>query len=414
MSEVAHRSHWWRRTILSFVSGALSVILLLVVAYFGIRKFDTGGRLPERQAKTESELAARCAADMKDAADENRADIAHHVQTLYARQQRDPNATLDFLLLSGGGDRGAFGAGFLLGWASVGGENALPKFDGVSGVSAGALIAPFAFLGTQADLETIYRLVRDPKPDWVVRRGMFFFLPENASFADVPGLVRDLRSEVNLKIAERIARAGADGRRVLLIQATDVDSGTGRAFDAVAAAREAVATGDPKLLSDILLASAAIPGAFPPREIQGRLYADGGITSNFFYGGPMDESDTFGATWRRGHPNAPIPKTRYWVIINEYIQPIPVTLQPTWPAIVKRSIYVSVRSAEAIALRHLYAIAEATRLRGDGDVEVRWVAVPQTWKPLNDQPFDKESMRRLSALGRRLGTDPNSWKTKAP
>ncbi len=85
----------------------------------------------------------------------------------------------------------------------------------------------------------------------------------------------------------------------------------------MAAAREAVATGEPKLLSDILLASAAIPGAFPPREIEGRLYADGGITSNFFYGGPMKESDTFGAIWRREHPNVPIPKTRYWVIINE-------------------------------------------------------------------------------------------------
>jgi len=235
MSEVARRSHWWRRTILSFVSGALSVILLLVVAYFGIRKFDAGGRLPKRQARTEAELATRFAADMKDAADENRADIAHQVQALYARQQRDPNATLDFLLLSGGGDHGAFGAGFLLGWASVEGGNALPKFDGVSGVSAGALIAPFAFLGTQADLETIDRLFRNPKPDWVVRRGMFFFLPENASFADVPGLVRDLRSEVDLKMAERIARAGSDGRRVLLIQATDVDMGTARAFDAVAA-----------------------------------------------------------------------------------------------------------------------------------------------------------------------------------
>ena len=115
---------------------------------------------------------------------------------------------------------------------------------------------------------------------------------------------------------------------MLLIQATDMDGGTARAFDAVAAAREAVATGDTELLSDILLSSAAIPGAFPPREIQGRLYADGGIASNFFYGGPMDESDTFGATWRREHPNAPIPKTRYWVIINEYIQPIPVTVQP--------------------------------------------------------------------------------------
>lgn len=201
---------------------------------------------------------------------------------------------------------------------------------------------------------------------------------------------------------------------MLLIQATDIDGGIARAFDAVAAAREAVATGDTELLSDILLSSAAIPGAFPPREIQGRLYADGGIASNFFYGGPMDESDTFGATWRREHPNAPIPKTRYWVIINEYIEPVPVTVQPTWSAIVERSLYVAVSSAEAIALRHLYALAEATKLRGDGEVEVRWVAVPQTWRPLNDQFFDEATMRQLSDEGRRLGADPKSWNTKAP
>jgi hypothetical protein len=415
-SKASTPPHSWRRSILWFVGGVLSTILLLVIAYFGIRMAYTSGRLPERQVKTEAELAARFAADMKQAADENRTDIEGHVRTLYARQQRDPNATLDFLLLSGGGDRGAFGTGFLLGWSTVAsGANALPKFDGVSGVSTGAFIAPFAFLGTHADYEKIDRLFRNPKPDWVEQRGMFFFLPENASLAELPGLVRDLRAQVDLPFAEQIARAGStDGHRVLLIQATDIDGGIARAFDAVAAAREAVATGDTKLLSDILLSSAAIPGAFPPREIQGRLYADGGIASNFFYGGPMDESDTFGATWRREHPNAPIPKTRYWVIINEYIEPVPVTVQPTWPAIVERSLYVAVRSAEAIALRHLYALAEATKLRGDGDVEVRWIAVPQTWRPLNDQFFDEATMRQLSDEGRRLGTDPKSWNTKAP
>jgi len=304
-----------------------------------------------------------------------------------------------------------------LGWSTVAsGANALPKFDGVSGVSTGAFIAPFAFLGTHADYETIDRLFRNPKPDWVERRGLlFFFLPDNASLAEVSGLVRDLRAQVDPQFAERIVQAASTGRRrVLLIQATDIDGGTARAFDAVAAAREAVATGNTELLSDILLSSAAIPGAFPPREIQGRLYADGGIASNFFYGAPMDESDTFGATWRREHPNAPIPKTRYWVIINEYIQPIPVTVQPNWPAIVERSLYVSVRSAEAIALRHLYALAEATKLRGDGDVEVRWVAIPQTWRPLNDQFFDEATMRQLSDEGRRLGADPKSWNTTAP
>lgn len=414
MSDVACRPPWWRRSLLPFLSGVLSVILLLVIAYFGVRKFGTGGRLPERQPKTEAELAAGFSAGAQDEAAANRADIAWQVETLYARQQLDPNATLDFLLLSGGGDHAAFGAGFLSGWASVEGKNAMPKFDGVSGVSAGALIAPFAFLGTPEALEAINRLVRDPKPDWVVPRGLFFFLPENASFADVPGLMRDLCAEVDLNFAERIVRASTGGKRVLLIQATDADLGTGRTFDAVAAARQAVATGDPDILRNILLASAAVPGAFPPREIEGRLYMDGSITSNFYYGDPTDEGQSFGAVWRREHPDAPIPKTRYWLVINEYIRPAPVTLQPKWLAIVERSIYMSVRSSEMIALRHLYAIAEATKLRGGGEVEVRWVAVPQTWKTTKVGYFDKEKMRELSDEGRRLGADPQAWMTKAP
>ena len=212
-SKASTPSHSWRRSILWFVGGVLSTILLLVIAYFGIRMAYTSGQLPERQAKTEAELAARFAADMKQAADENRTDIEGHVRTLYARQQHDPNATLDFLLLSGGGDRGAFGTGFLLGWSTVAsGANALPKFDGVSGVSTGAFIAPFAFLGTHADYETIDRLFRNPKPDWVERRGMFFFLPDNASLAEVPGLVRDLRAQVDPQFAERIVASGQHRR----------------------------------------------------------------------------------------------------------------------------------------------------------------------------------------------------------
>ena len=59
-------------------------------------------------------------------------------------------------------------------------------------------------------------------------------------------------------------------------------------------------------------------------------------------------------------------------------------------------------------------LAEATKLRGDGDVEVRWVAIPQTWRPLNDQFFDEATMRQLSDEGRRLGADPKSWNTTAP
>ena len=152
--------------------------------------------MPTRQPKSASELAAKSAEEIKQAAQNNRSDEKRLVDTMYARQQIDPNCTMDFLLISGGGNAGAFGTGFLLGWSTIApGAGALPKFQGVSGVSAGAFIAPFAFLGTTADLATVDDLFRDPKPDWVVPRGRFFFLPENVSFATVPGLERNLQLE---------------------------------------------------------------------------------------------------------------------------------------------------------------------------------------------------------------------------
>lgn len=404
----------WGCSILSFISGALAVIILLVAAYFGIRIFDTSGRMPPRPPKSAVELAAKSAEEIKQAAQDNRSDEKRLVDTMYARQQIDPDCTMDFLLISGGGDKGAFGTGFLLGWSTVApGTGALPKFQGVSGVSAGAVIAPFAFLGTNADLAAADDISRNPKPDWMVSRGIFFFLPENVSLATVPGLERDLRSKIHLEFAKRIEMAGSDNR-ILLIQATNIDTGNGIQFDFVAAARNAVAANDTKNLVQILLASAAIPGVFEPREIQGSLYVDGNVVSSFFDGGDEDERDSFGVLWKREHPNAPIPKTRYWVIINGYIQPPAKITQPQWTSMMARSLDISISSAATTMLRHLYAKAKLTKARGNGDVEVRWVDIPRSWKPLNDSFFDKTTMRNLSDEGKRVGADANSWMTTAP
>ena len=404
----------WGCAIVSFISGAFAVIVLLVAAYFAIRMFNTSGRMPTRQPKSAIDLAVHSAKEIKQTAQENLSDIKRLVDTMYARQQIDPDCTMDFLLISGGGDKGAFGTGFLLGWSTVApGTGALPKFQGVSGVSAGAIIAPFAFLGTNADLAAADDISRNPKPDWMVSRGIFFFLPENVSLATVPGLERDLRSKIHLEFAKRIEQAGSDNR-ILLIQATNIDTGNGIEFDFVAAARNAVAANDTKNLVQILLASAAIPGVFEPREIQGSLYVDGNVVSSFFDGGDEDERDSFGALWKREHPNAPIPKTRYWVIINGYIQPPAKITQPQWTSMMARSLDISISSAATTMLRHLYAKAKLTNARGNGDVEVRWVDIPLSWKPLNDAFFDNATMRNLSDEGKRVGADANSWMTTAP
>ena len=76
---------------------------------------------------------------------------------------------------------------------------ARPQFDIVTGVSTGALIAPFAFLGTDDAIERIVQLYRHPKPDWVKHRGFLYFLPNHISFAEVPGLEREMREQIDVR-----------------------------------------------------------------------------------------------------------------------------------------------------------------------------------------------------------------------
>lgn len=73
-------------------------------------------------------------------------------------------------------------------------------------------------------------------------------------------------------------------------------------------------------------------------------------------------------------------------------------------------------TSEVIELRKLFALAELTQLRGDGEVEVRWVSIPDTFKtPGNSSKiFDKDTMRALSDEGKRLGSDTGTWNTTPP
>ena len=332
----------------------------------------------------------------------------------HAKREKDPNASVDMLILSGGGDWGAFGTGFLIGWGQTKDPAARrPVFDIVSGVSTGALIAPFAFLGTPADLKQVDDLYRNPKEDWVKTRGLLFFMPDNSSFAEVPGLERELDGVMTMEFAQRVADETEKGR-LIVINTTNLDDGSQQPFRWGIAAQRAVKDGNLQRLENILLASSGIPGAFPPRDVDGSLYVDGGVTSNIIYGGALKREDTFGAIWKRLYPSESVPPLRYWVVLNNYAVAQPRTVQPTWPAVIERALEVAVRSSTMTALRHLYAMAEVTRLRGDGEVEVRWVAVPNSWKPPEEGIFKAKTMRSLSDVGMEMGRDPASWHAESP
>src|SRR5262245_15304174 len=280
---------------------------------------------------------------------------AEHDRYLARQSFRPPS--LDLLVISGGGDWGAFGASFLKGWGRVPASHPLarPNFDAVTGVSTGALIAPFVFLGSDDALEAIVQMYRNPQPDLMRTRGYLFFLPNNSSFAEVPGLERELDAHVTTQMLRQIVDAGSDGR-LLAINTTNLDDGAPRVFDLVAEAQRALASGSPKRFHDIMLASAGIPAAFPHREIDGEMYVDGGITGNIIYGGQISEEESLPALWQKRYPGIPIPKLRIWVIFNNQVHMAPAVVRPRWPDIMSRSMELSSRSATLTAMRHLYAM----------------------------------------------------------
>lgn len=321
--------------------------------------------------------------------------------------------TIDVLVISGGGDWGAFGAGVLKGWGRVKGELARPQFDVVTGVSTGALIAPFAFLGDDQSIDRIVELYRNPKEDVAVSRGWLFFLPNNPSFFTLPGLERDLRTALDRGMIERIAAAEGTGR-ALLVNTTNVDFGDMRAWDIVAEAKRSLAGNNEDHVRTILLASAGIPAIFPARGIGDYLYVDGAITGNILYGGRAREDESFPALWRAAHPKRAMPRLRYWVIFNNQIRFPPQVTQDRWPDIMSRTTIMSTQASTVNSMRHLYAQAEISRLKYRADVEVRVMAVPDAWVPPKPGSFQAEVMNELADLGEKMGADPASWRTDPP
>ena len=337
------------------------------------------------------------------------------VEAVKARYDKNPGnpPVVDILVISGGGDWGAFGAGFLKGWSRVQGPMAKPEFDAVTGVSTGALISPFAFLGDDESISIIDALYRNPKKDWVKSRWPLYFLPYHQSFARVPGLERELRERVDTNLVRRIAEKSRQGR-FLMVNTTDLDDGGMWVWDVGQESERAAQSGDLERVRQILLASSGIPGAFPFRVIDNSLYVDGAVTGNILYGGRLREEQSVPAVWVATYPTLPPLKVRFWVIFNNQLRPQPQVTKPTWPAVVARSIALSSRNSTISSMRHLYSQAEISRLKRGGTFEVRVAAVPDDFVPPKEGVFIKETMNALADIGQRMGADPNSWRTEQP
>jgi hypothetical protein len=365
---------------------------------------------PARPTRTDAQLREHAAAD----AMQSRAMFHDAVDRVLARAQQkiaaqDGAATLDLLAMSGGGDYGAFGAGFLVGWGSIQDPAwQKPDFDLVTGVSTGAILAPFAYVGTEQACRAVEEFYRNPQQDWIRGRGLLFFLPSNPSFMAIKGLERDVGKALDAGFIEQMAQQSRKGK-VLAVSATDLDLGRKKVWSLGPEAEFASASGDLDRVHRMLLASAAIPAVFPPVEIDGELYADGGVTANVLVG--LDASDPEGLIqrWKAAHPNERLPKIRYWIIFNNQKTHPAKTVQKRWPNIISPSLATATRSATLAEIRWLASEADYTNTMHETSIEVRVVAIPDDWRPPVEGDFRRETMVSLSDLGRKMGADPTSW-----
>ena len=196
----------------------------------------------------------------------------------------DPMPPVQFLAISGGGDDGAFAAGVLCGWTASGSR---PKFRVVTGVSAGALIAPFAFLGPAYD-DVLRKVATSLRPGAVFRpRSRVAGLISDGMASSEP-LRRLVERYVTPELLAEIAREYASGR-ALQIATTDLDAGRQVTWNMGAIAASS-APGALQLFRSIMVASTSIPGAVSPVmidvEVAGKRYqemhVDGGVIAQLF------------------------------------------------------------------------------------------------------------------------------------
>lgn len=322
----------------------------------------------------------------------------------------------DVLMLSGGGQYGAFGAGVLRGWASSEDlDCALPQFDLVTGVSTGSLIAPFVYAGREQELQRVERFYREAREDIAVLRGLLFFLPGRDSFFDVSGLEQTLEDKIGPAELQMLRDEHAK-HRTLLVATTDLELGTVQVWDL---GYEATRLTDDELalvrVRAMLQASSSIPAVFPPVELDGGMHVDGGVAGSVFL--PADVLQTLHARLA-AEPELAGARVRVWTILNGKVSAGALPTASKWPAIARRSYQVAKRFAVAAELRRVDLLCRWLDAVGPLQVEFRYIAIPEDFDvPLLEMKtkiFDKQLMGELVDLGERLGRDPASWQTEAP
>jgi hypothetical protein len=339
-----------------------------------------------------------------------RAAVARILDGLAERAVVRGDRTLDLLLLSGGGQHGAYGIGFLRGWRTRA-VDPMPRFDLVTGISTGALQAPFALLGTEAALDTAAALYRDAERRVAPTVDLLYWLRGTGGIVDASRLRATLRTVADERFCDRLRAEFSSGRRIA-IATTDLDLGVGRVWDLAAELTAPGATAE--RMHDLLMAAAAIPGIFPPLVVDGHVHVDGGVIANVLP--VLDFADYQALAERLRDRGVTDPVTvRLWVVMNLWTHPPSMIVDPGHHRqISTRALTLLFWSQQPQLLDHLADVARAVTSGIPGlRMEVRHTAVPSdlAGAPGSQALFDREWMLRLEALGYERARGAEPWDT---
>lgn len=307
----------------------------------------------------------------------------------------------NILALSGGASGGAFGAGALVGLTRSGRR---PDFAIVTGVSTGALIAPLAFLGPEWDERLADAYVGGHAADLLSFRGFAGALGTGLFKGE--GLEALIAPIIDQRLIDAVAVEHARGRR-LLIATTNLDSQKATIWDmgAIASRGGEAAL---KLFREVMLASASVPGLFPPKlfdveaggERYQEMHVDGGVAAPLFL---MPDAllhwHSLSQRLRRG---------RVYVVVNTVLDPTPRSTPPGVASIMVRGFETMLR----FSYRQALSLAASFCLRHNLPLSV--ASIPSSFDHFNMLKFDTETMRSIFDAAVTLAAEDRLWSSAAP
>lgn len=314
------------------------------------------------------------------------------------------NQPHSYLTISGGGANGAFGAGLLSGWTQAGSR---PEFTMVTGISTGALTAPFAFLGSEYDnqLKTVYTTT---STSMIAKKRNPLTAAFSDSIVDTKPLRELIAAYITTDVIDAVAQEYKKGRR-LYIGTANLDAGRSVIWN-----MGAIAASDysrkVELFHDVLQASSAIPVAFPPVvipiEANGQSYdemhVDGGTGSQVFvYPAAVDWKLITEHLKVQGAP-------KVYVIRNSF-------LDPDYRGVRRNVLPIGVRTINSLirtqGIGDLYQIF--TLCARDGN-EFNLAYIPSSFSEEPSEGFDPVYMGKLFDLGYQMALDGYPWQRTPP